>query len=166
MRHLVLVAALALAACGDGEVTPEEQARIDDAKIAAVKAAQIIPPTPLSPDKILYPDIEQNNLYGAGCAFVPEGGGLGAIALTQADVGYMKIDDKIERFAADKGSATAPVGTFAKYDAGAYSLRLDLADEKGKRSGMETTDFNARLTVRNERDQIVYEAAGLAQCGS
>ncbi|MXP14035.1 hypothetical protein GRI44_04650 [Altererythrobacter confluentis] len=165
MRFLVLGAALALSACGDAEISAEEQKRIDDAKIAAVKAAQIIPPTPLTPEPILYPDIEKNDLFGAGCAFIPAGEGTGPLVLTQADVAFMKIDDEIERFAADKGSPKGPVGTYEKYDAGAYSLSL-VIDGDGKQSGMETTDFDGNLTVRNERDQTVYSADGLAQCGS
>lgn len=44
--------------------------------------------------------------------------------------------------------------------------RGDPEEGAGRQSGMNTTDFDAMLTVRIERDQIVFNSAGKAQCGS
>lgn len=161
----ILPLALLAAACAEDGRSPAEKARQDDADVAAVKAAQVPPPSPVTPERILYPDIERYKLHGAGCNFAPEGS-MAAIALAQPAHGYMKIDGKLEAFAPDAGSGDGPLGTKGKYTAGAWSFVLDLAEEEGKQSGSETVNFPARLVLRNDRDQIVYEASGVAQCGS
>ncbi|MFA9199692.1 MAG: hypothetical protein ACEQR8_00690 [Cypionkella sp.] len=156
---------LALAACGDEGPTAAEKARMDDADVAAVKAAQVPPPTPVTPDKILYPDIERYELFGAGCNFAPAGS-MAAVALAQPARGYMKIDGRLESFAPDAGSGDLPLGAKGKYTAGAWSFVLDLAEEEGQQSGTETVNFPAHFILRNQYDQVVYQADGTAQCGS
>lgn len=161
---LLLAPSLGLAACND-EPSKEQQEIRDQADVAAVEALQKAPPKPIDPDPIRYPDIEKNKLYGASCAFAPEGGGLGAIALAMADAGYMKIDGAIQRFAPDPGSKEQPLGTRAKYDGRSYSFTLALGAGEGRQSGYETSDFSATLTVRNSGDEVVYQSEGIAQCG-
>jgi hypothetical protein len=166
MRFAWVVPLVMLAAgCSKEEPSPAEKARADDADVAAVKAAQVPPPSPVTPERILYPDIEKYDLFGAGCNFAPDGS-MAAIALAQPGHGYMKIDGKLEAFAPDVGSGDLPLGAKGKYTAGAWSFLLDLASEEGEQSGSETVNFPARLVLRNDRDQIVYEANGVAQCGS
>jgi len=166
MRSPVILTALALALSScDQQPSSEQQQVEDEADIAAVEALQKAPPTPIDPDPILYPDIERNKLYGASCAFAPEGGGLGAIALAMADAGYMKIDGAIQRFAPDPGSKEQPLGTRVEYDGRSYSFTLALGAGEGRQSGQETTDFSATLTVRNPGDEVVYRSKGIAQCG-
>lgn len=161
----VAAAVLALAACAEDEPSAAERARQDEADIAAVNAAQVPPPTPVTPEKILYPDIERHDLFGAGCNFAP-GGSMAAIVLAQPARAYMKIDGKLETFAPDAGSGDLPLGAKGKYTGGAWSFVLDLAEEEGKQSGMETVNYPAHFVLRNEYDQIVYDATGVAQCGS
>jgi len=166
MRGLTMVcAALALASCAEDGPSHAEKARMDEADVAAVKAAQTPPPSPVTPDKILYPDIEKYSLFGAGCNFAPEGG-LAAIALAQPAKGYMKIDGKLEAFAPDAGSGDLPLGAKGKYTSGAWSFVFDLAAGEGEQAGSETLSYPAKFVLRNDRDQIVYEASGVAQCGS
>jgi hypothetical protein len=161
----VIPLVLAAAGCGDREPSAREKALRDEADVEAVKAAQQAPPAPVTPDKILYPDIEKYDLYGAGCNFAPEGS-MAAIALAQTGRGYMKIDGKIEAFAPDAGSSDLPLGAKGKYTAGAWSFLLDIGEGEGEQDGIETVNFPARLVLRNDRDQVVYEASGVAQCGS
>ena len=163
MRTSCLAALVILSACGP---TAEEQSAADARAVAEVRANQAPPPEQLAPQPILYPDIEKNNLFGAGCNFVPEGGGIGAIALAQAEQGYMKRGGQMLTFAADKGSARQPLGSFRKYDGKLYGFTLDLSDKAGEQDGIETVNFPAHLTVRDGKGQTVYEAEGTAQCGS
>lgn len=165
MRHLVLLGACLLPACGS-EMSAEERAAADERAIAAVEAHQAPPALPVAPEKILYPDIEKNDLFGTSCAFAPEGGGLGAIALAMEDAGYLKLDGEIVRLAADKGSGDLPMGAYRKYDGKANSFRLELDREAGKQDGIETTNYPASLTILDAGDRVVYEASGIAQCGS
>ena len=166
MRRLVLFIPILLAGCGEPEPSAAERAAQDEADIAAVKDAQVVRPTPVAPDPIRYPDIERHQLYGAACAFVPEGGGLAPVALAMERAGYMKIDGEIERFAPDPGSAQLPLNARGKYDGRDFSFLLDIAEGEGRRSGSETISYDARLILRNGQDQVLYEASGLAQCGS
>jgi hypothetical protein len=166
MRVATLLPLLLLAAaCSENEPSAVEKARADDADVAAVKAAQVPPPSPVTPERILYPDIEKYDLFGAGCNFAPKGS-MAAIALAQAGHGYMKIDGRLESFAPDAGSGDLPLGAKGKYTAGSWSFVLDLATEEGHQTGSETVNFPAHFVLRNEYDQIVYENDGIAQCGS
>jgi hypothetical protein len=162
---VILCAALLAASCSKDEPSPAEKARADAADIAAVNAAQVVPPSPVTPGPIGLPDIEKYQMYGAGCNFAP-GDGLGAVALLQPKRGFMKIDGNVMPFAPDAGSGDLPLGAKGKYTGGAYSFVLDLASEEGERSGSETINYPARLVLRNDRDQIVYQSDGTAQCGS
>jgi hypothetical protein len=64
--------ALALGGCGE-EQTPEEQARQDERDIALVeKANDAMPPLrQVTPEPLLYPDIERYDLYGEACGYAP-----------------------------------------------------------------------------------------------
>ncbi|MXO73826.1 hypothetical protein GRI40_01130 [Altererythrobacter aerius] len=160
------VTLLMLSACAEEEgPSPAEKARMNEAAVAEVKAAQVPPPTPVTPDTIGFADVEQYDLFGAGCNFALADSGT-PVALLQPERGYMKIDGKLVPFAPDAGSDVLPLGTRSRYTGAAWSLILDLSSAEGKQSGMETVDYPARFVLRNDRDQIVYQASGIAQCGS
>lgn len=172
MKRVALFFPLLLAACGERELTPEQQEAADERAIAAVEAAQVPPPTPVTLEPILFADIEQHNLFGAGCTFLPAGGlaeapdGKGMLALASASGAYIKVDGDLHRLAPDAGSPELPLGARGKYDGKEYAVILDIASEEGEPNGMETIDFPARLVLRNSRDQTVYAETGVAQCGS
>jgi hypothetical protein len=162
---IIALAAVLASSCGKDEPSPAEKARMDEADVAAVKAAQVPPPTPVEPDTIGMPEIEKYDMFGAGCNFAP-GKSMGAIALLQEKRAFMKIDDAVVVFAPDAGSGDLPLGTKGKYTASAWSFVLDLASEEGRQSGYETVDYPARFVLRNDHDQIVFQSDGTAQCGS
>lgn len=159
--------ALLLAACG-GEPEPTDAEKIarDEAKIAAVKQAQDIPPEPVTLQPIAYSEIEKHDLLGASCAFGSEDESPGALVLAMDRGAFIKVDGELMRLAPDPGSPELPLGARGKYDGKEHSLILDVAEGEGEQQGIETTDFPARLTVRNRRDQVVYAASGKARCGS
>lgn len=164
-RLLLAAIVLAVTACAEEQPDPAAKARAEEADIAAVKAAQQPPPTPVTPGPIGYPDIEKYDLFGAGCSFAP-GTSMAAVALAQPARAFMKIEGEIETFAPDAGSGELPLGVKGKYTGGAWSFLLDIASAEGKPSGSEGVNYPARLVLRNDRDQVVYEASGTAQCGS
>lgn len=166
MRPLLIAPLLlGLGACGDNN-SPQEKAAADAKAVAEVEANQIPPPEDFAPQAILYPDIEKNDLFGAGCSFVPEGGGLGAVALALAEAGYMKRGGKILRFAPDIGSAELPYLAHQQYDGREWAFKLELDGGKGESTGPETENHAAKLTVTDSRDRVVYQADGIAQCGA
>lgn len=172
MRKAVLFLPLLLIACGEPELSPEQREAAEERAIAAVEAAQTIPPEPVTPQPIAFADIERYGLFGAGCSFMPGGkpaqtpNGAGALALTSERGAYVKIEGELHRLAPDAGSPELPLGTRGKYDGKEFSMILDIAGEEGEPSGMETIDYPARFVLRNARDQTVYAETGIAQCGS
>ncbi|MBX7481333.1 hypothetical protein [Qipengyuania qiaonensis] len=161
MRAIILLLAMVLAACSS-EPTEEERA----AAVAEVEANQAPPPEQLELAAIRYLEIEKYELYGAGCSFAPDGGGLSAVALAMADKGYFLRGDDMITLAADMGSAELPYLARRKYDGKAYSMTLDIEEGAGERVGDEVSDYPATLTIHDDNDQIVYRKSGIAQCGA
>ena len=160
MRSLALTLVVVLAACSS-EPTEEERA----AAVAEVEAHQTPPAQPLELEAIRYREIEKHELYGTGCSFAPTGGGLAAVALAMPDTGHIIVDGAMLTLAADKGSAELPYLARSKYDGTEHSMELDLDQDAGEEVGAEVSDYPATLTIRNARDQIVYNQSGIAQCG-
>ncbi|WP_150124945.1 hypothetical protein [Tsuneonella mangrovi] len=161
----VAICLFALAGCGQGLTQAERQAQ--DAKdVAEVKAANTPPPKMITPQAILYPDIEKAGIYGASCGFVPDGGGLRAIAIAMEDQGYMKIDGEMVIFAADKGSRQLPGAAREHYDAHDYGFTLDIAENQSSGTDPESHNYPAVFVLRDGQGRSVFEAQGMAQCGS
>ena len=79
---------------------------------------------------------------------------------------FMKIDGELVAFAPDAGSGDLPLGTKGKYTSKAWSFLLDIGAVEGEQAGSEAVNYPAHFVLRNDRDQIVFEANGTAQCGS
>lgn len=161
MRVSIILLALTLVACSN---EPNEQERA--AAVAEVEANRIPPPEELQLEPIRYREIEKNELYGTGCSFAPDGGGMSAVALAMAETGHFLRGDKLITLAADKGSPELPYLARRKYDGAAYSMTLDLDEAEGEQSGEETSDYPATLTIRDASEQVVYHKSGIAQCGA
>lgn len=161
MRAIAVALSLFVVGCTD----PLSEAEREDA-VAEVEANQQPPVEQFEPEPIRYREIEKYDLFGAGCSFAPDGGGLGAVAIAMADEGYIIRDGDLLRFAADAGSRELPYLARSKYTGLEYSFILDLDEAGGEQSGMETTDYRGSLVVRDAGDRVVYEADGLVQCGA
>ena len=161
MRVSIILLALTLVACSN---EPNEQERA--AAVAEVEANRIPPPEELQLEPIRYREIEKNELYGTGCSFAPDGGGMSAVALAMAETGHFLRGDKLITLAADKGSPELPYLARRQYDGAAYSMTLDLDEAEGEQSGEETSDYPATLTIRDASEQVVYRKSGIAQCGA
>ena len=165
MRWFIAIAPLALAACGP---TPEEKAAADARAVAEVEANQEPPPEELAPGVITFADVENADMFGAGCNVLPNSGSAGgiAIAVAQSDAGYFKRENEIIRMAADAGSRELPYLAREKYSGLAYSMRLEIDEDAGKQSGDETIDYPSVLTIRDAQDRVVYRQSGTTQCGA
>jgi len=161
MRVSIVLLAVTLMACSN-EPNEEERA----AAVAEVEANRVPPPEELQLEPIRYREIEKNELYGTGCSFAPDGGGMSAVALAMAETGHFLRGDKLITLAADKGSPELPYLARRKYDGAAYSMTLDLDEAEGEQSGEETSDYPATLTIRDASEQVVYRKNGIAQCGA
>ena len=161
MRGLAALAVLfVLTACGEN-LTPEEQALRDERDIAMVERANnSMPPLKeVTPEPLLYPDIERNDLLGAACNYAP-GTSLGTRVIAREADAFMKVDGEVIRFAADPGARELPLRTRSLYTGREYSLRLQIA------GGAEAGDYTGQVTLRDSRGRVVYEGEGPAQCGN
>lgn len=146
MQQAIVLLAMSLTACGGS--APEEKAA-SDARVIEL----------LDPQPILFPDIQSASLYGPGCAFAPEGGGMAAIVMTQGQRAAIKLKDGLVMLAPDLGSTAMPRGTWSRYAGKTHALTLTRIDAKAG-----DTAWHGKLVITDANDQIVYETTGLAQC--
>jgi hypothetical protein len=125
------------------------------------------PPPPanaIEPGTIDYFDITKNKLYGSGCNFVADGGGMGAILLAQGAQAVLKLDRKLVKIAADKASKPLKQGSWTRYSDPAYTLTLNpVEDGKGKVNGVVEM-LTAQMTLSDGAGKVLFTAKGQAQC--
>ncbi|MFN4112380.1 MAG: hypothetical protein ACK4GD_00395 [Sphingomonadaceae bacterium] len=156
MRFMLIMAALAVAGCGEAEQ------RDRAAKVAEIEQANAGVAVPVRPEPILYPDIEQHELTAPSCAFAPDGGGMAPILLAMEDRAVMKLSGDIAQFAPDNGVQKGPEVAWTKYDGLTYSIRFGLGAQQPDEPGGNR--YEATLEIRDGADREVYRASGFAQC--
>ena len=167
MRALfaVGVAAFVLAACAEEPQSPAQQQADDERAIAEVEAAQTPPPDVVAPQRITAVERERFGLSSGGCSFAVNNPELGAQAILQMNVGYMKFDGAMERFAPDAGSGDGPAGTTTRYDGGSHGLIIRFDTEATEKAGGDMVTMPAQITLQDGRKRTVYVAEGTALCG-
>jgi hypothetical protein len=167
MRRGILVLGLGttvVAGCGEA-LSPEEQARQNDRDIAMVeKANHAMPPLQqITPEPLLYPDIERFDLYGETCSYAP-GTSLGARVVAREADAFVKIDGEVERFAADPGSRELPMHTRSLYNSKNYTLLLRIEQNDDGEDRAE--GYEGFVQLFDAYGRVVYEGTGVAQCKS
>lgn len=142
MRNVWIITALALAGCSGSK--PD------------------VPQLALQP--ILYFDVTQNKLFGAGCNFVPSNGGMGAVFLAQAARGLIKVDGHIVTIPAAPDAAPLPQTARTHYAGPLYAATLT-PDAGGAHKTMGVvTVLTGHLVITDAKSQPVYDATGDLQC--
>ncbi len=167
MRGLLAigVAAGLLAGCDDEVKTRAQQEADDERAIAEVEAAQTPPPDVVAPERITAEDRTRLSLGDSGCSFAVNNPEVGAQAILQMNVGYMKFDGSMERFAPDAGSGGGPAGTSTRYDGDSHGLIVRFDAGAAKKVGGEMLSMPAQITLQDGRRRTVYVAEGTALCG-
>lgn len=167
MRGLLTISAMAalLAGCGDTEKSPAQQELDDEKAIAEVEAAQTPPPDVVTPQRITDEERARYKLSESGCAFAVNNPELGAQAILQMNVGYMKFDGAMERFAPDAGAADGPAGTSTKYDGGRHGLIVRFDTAAAAKAGGDVLSVPTQITLQDGRRRTVYVAEGASLCG-
>ena len=148
MRWIILPVSLALASCGTQDVTVVE--RVDG------------PPTP---ERLLYNDIEENEIFGASCAFAPAAGGSGAIAIAMLDGGYIKIEGELlSLMPMVEGQELGPPEM--KFFGDKYAFGLSLDAESERPHGDSGKEYDASLLITATDGTRIFDSNGLAQCGA
>ncbi|MFM9936934.1 MAG: hypothetical protein ACKVOL_12145 [Novosphingobium sp.] len=150
MRRIVrvdgLVLALLLAACGKGAPPP-------------------LPPlNAIQPEGIDYPTIKANNLFGSGCNFVADGGGLAALVLAQEKEAIIKLDGKIVRIPADTGSQILPATARTRYINADHILILAPIPGGPPAEIGQIQSLPIRLAIVDAAGRPQFTAKGIVQC--
>lgn len=146
MRWTIVMVSLVLAACGSQEAAVSEEAA-----------------GPPAPQRLLYQDIEENELFGASCTFAPTGGGEGGIAIAMLEQGIFKLEGEVVKLAAMvEGQELGPPEMKYSGDEYAFTLSLDSASERPHGEGGR--EYDASLTINARDGSIIYGEDGLAQC--
>lgn len=156
------IAVLALSAC-DKDISPEEQERRDVQDIAMVEKANKAPPPmqEVTPDPILQGDRERYAIQPGGCSFSP-GFSLSERVIALPVVAYVKIDNEMQRFAADVGSAELLAGARVQYFGKAYSLQLSVTQDKVEDG--QPVEQEGSITLRDAQGRVVYSGTGTVHC--
>ncbi len=145
MRRGALGLVLLLAACGSPPPPPP-------------------PASTVQPEPIDYLVIKSNELYGAGCNFVSEGGGLSALVLAQEKEAILKLKGKIIRIPADKKSQILPETARTRYIGPENILILaPLPGAKPVEAGV-VQSLATSLTIMDLQGRIQFFAKGQVQC--
>lgn len=165
MRGILVVAAVLVSACAEEKKSLAEQDAEDERAIAEVEAAQTPPPDVVTPERITDEERARYKLSESGCAFAVNNPELGAQAILQMNVGYMKFDGAMERFAPDAGAADGPAGTSTKYDGGRHGLIVRFDTEGAAKAGGDVLSVPTQITLQDSRRRTVYVAEGTSLCG-
>lgn len=161
----IVMASAALVGCSEEIRSPAEQKADDERAIAEVEAAQTPPPDVVAPQRITAEERARFRLSEGGCSFAVNNPELGAQAILQMNVGYMKFDGTMERFAPDAGSGGGPAGTSTKYDGGRHGLLVRFDTAATQKASGDTVTMPAQITLQDGRRRTVYVAEGTALCG-
>lgn len=167
MRRLVMVAlaAVLLAACAEEQKSRAQQEVEDEKAIAEVEAAQTPPPDVVTPQRITAEERARYKLSESGCAFAVNSPEVGAQAILQMNVGYMKFDGVMERFAPDAGASGGPAGTSSRYTGGRHGLSVRFDQAKAEKAAGGSLSVPTQITLQDGRDRTVYVAEGTSLCG-
>ena len=161
MRGLALTLVAVLAACSS-EPTEEERA----AAVAEVEAHQTLPRSRSNWERSATARSRSTSYTGRDAASHPRVGDWHCSRARHAfDTGHIIVDGEMLTLAADKGSAELPYLRGASMMAPSIRWSSIWIKMRVKKWVREVSDYPATLTIRNARDQIVYNQSGIAQCG-
>lgn len=146
MRGIALGLVLLLAACGSSGPPPP-------------------PPTSaVQPEPIDYFVITKNKLYGSGCNFVADNGGMTALVLAQEKEAIFKLKGQIVRVAADKTSQILPESAHSRYSDDKYTVLLaPIPGTEPKENGV-IQSLPTSLAIMDPKGRVQFAAKGTVQC--
>ncbi|MEZ5744405.1 MAG: hypothetical protein R3D89_11955 [Sphingomonadaceae bacterium] len=157
------MALLALTGCVKVEErsTPAEDAQA----VAKVERLSTPPVLPITPQPITFPDIEENNLFGAGCAALVEGV-KDPIFLGSDEQGWLMLEGEIVRLSADQSSESLPFAAWSKYIGQENWLTITRDAEEEQQTGDEVWSAPGEIVIHDFADRVVYRARASIECGA
>lgn len=161
---LIASLSILLSGCGEQEKSAAQREMDAEKAIAEVEAAQTPPPDVVTPERITANERERSGLSENGCSFAVNNPEVGAQAILQINVGYLKFDGGMERFAPDPGAQDGPSGTKTRYDGGSHALLVRFDTQRAAKGAGETLSVPTQITLKDGRDRTVYVAEGTSIC--
>jgi len=163
MRFAVLMSVLLLAGCGAEPEQSEAPAPAEQERQG--KTTDTPPPTFAGLESISFPDIEENDLFGAGCSFIGTEDVGATLFIAMDDGGYFKTGGEVVTLAPDPDSRLLPYDARGIYSSETFWAELALTGE-GTRRGSEVVDYDGALTLRDGEGGILFQGEGLVECGA
>ena len=146
MRKNILALALLLAACGKAAPPPPP------------------PASTIQLEDIDYMAIKTNKLYGAGCNFVADGGGIAALVLAQEKEAIIKLKGEIVRVPADTTSQMLPESARTRYaDAAHIVILAPILGTAPTENGV-VQSLPVSLAMLDPQGRVQFTAKGQVQC--
>lgn len=159
MRPSVIAAAVLLASCSG----PREGG--EDIDYAAINEAAEGPGVPITPDPITFEDLEKHDLFGAGC-YVMHADGENLIFLANDAAAHFILGGDLVTLAPHPGSRDLPYGVSTHYDGRAHSAELAIDAQSEALEGTEVANYDGSLTIRDEKERVVFDYSGKVECGA
>lgn len=161
MAASALLAGMPLAGCDKAD--PTQGAAADARDVAMVERMNREPFRPIVPGAIGPTEVARYGLDRPGCRF--RKGGVGdPLFIATGDVGFMRVGDAVQRYAAKGESAVLPGKARSTY-VGLASW-IDLARLPDSGTGGNQERWPARLIIHDAQERVAYTADGVVTCGS
>lgn len=135
--------------------------------LAACSAPPPPPPPPgkaIKLEEIDYLVMKANKLYGGGCNFVADGGGLAALVLAQEKEAIIKVGGKIVRLPADTASQILPETARTRYlDSERILILAPIPGTVPTENGVMQS-LPVSLAIIDPRGHPLFNAKGQVQC--
>jgi len=157
MRMVALIPLALLAGCG---AEPEP-----DAPAEPVAQPSVSAPVFAGLEEITFTDLEEHDLFGAGCSVIGPGGPGSLLFIAMEQGAWFKTGGEIVGLDPDPKSAELPYLARDTYASGAFWAQLKPADE-GEVRGEEVTDYDGTLTIRDGEGAVLVAQESLIECGA
>lgn len=160
MRYWIALAVLAATAC-----SPDSEIADKDIDYAAINKAAGGPASKIVPEPIAFRDIEEHNLFGAGCN-MPHTVEDRVLLIAQPGAAYFMLKGDLVTLAPNPGPSDMPYGIASHFDGRAHSLELRIEPGTEAIEGPELVTHDAAMTIRDTKERVVFEYSGRVQCGA
>jgi len=164
---VVSIVALATSACSPPQQDETKESAAKAADVAEVERLSTPPAIALNPQEITYADLEKHDLFGVGCYFLDGAGEKAPMLFIASDEkGWLKLDGEIAEMSSDRSSTELPYLSWSRYVGLARTVQLERKANAARSTGPETETAPGTITIRDERDRVVFKRSGAIECGA
>ena len=91
---------------------------------------------------------------------------VGMLFLASDEKGWLKLGGEMIQFSADRSSTELPYLSWSKYVGLARSVQMERDTAAARSTGPEIETAPGTVTIRDERDRVVFKRSGAIDCGA